>query len=67
MTKMTERVAIGVLSGVLKVSGMFATSMANTKTGKKVISLIPGEVLLASLDGFGMPALLIPYVNAAHK
>ncbi|KAI9109594.1 hypothetical protein K1719_019224 [Acacia pycnantha] len=53
VTKMTEKVATGLLSGVVKVSGLFATSMANTKAGKKIIKYIPEEVLLASLDGFG--------------
>ncbi|XP_054825309.1 protein EARLY-RESPONSIVE TO DEHYDRATION 7, chloroplastic-like isoform X2 [Prosopis cineraria] len=52
VTKMTEKVASGLLSGVVKVSGLFASSMAKTKTGKKIIKLIPEEVLLASLDGF---------------
>ncbi|XP_010489421.1 PREDICTED: protein EARLY-RESPONSIVE TO DEHYDRATION 7, chloroplastic-like isoform X1 [Camelina sativa] len=52
MTKMTENVANSVLSGVLKVSGFFTSSVANTKVGKKFFSLLPGEVILASLDGF---------------
>lgn len=52
VTKMTESVANGVLSGVIKVSGFFTSSVANSKAGKKFISLLPGEVVLASLDGF---------------
>ncbi|KAL1191936.1 Protein EARLY-RESPONSIVE TO DEHYDRATION 7 [Cardamine amara subsp. amara] len=52
MTKMTESVANNVLSGVIKVSGFFTSSVANTKVGKKFFSLLPGEVILASLDGF---------------
>lgn len=52
MTKMTESVANSVLSGVIKVSGFFTSSVANTKVGKKFFSLLPGEVILASLDGF---------------
>ncbi|XP_010548271.1 PREDICTED: protein EARLY-RESPONSIVE TO DEHYDRATION 7, chloroplastic isoform X2 [Tarenaya hassleriana] len=52
MTKMTERVANGVLSGVIKVSGFFTNSVANTKAGKKFFSLLPGEIVLATLDGF---------------
>ncbi|KAF7828972.1 protein EARLY-RESPONSIVE TO DEHYDRATION 7, chloroplastic-like [Senna tora] len=52
VTKMTEKAANGVLSGVVKVSGLFATSMANSKTGKRIIRLLPEEVILASLDGF---------------
>ncbi|GAB2224436.1 hypothetical protein Droror1_Dr00005195 [Drosera rotundifolia] len=52
VTKMTEKVANGVLSGVLKVSGFFTSSVANSKIGKKFFNLLPGEIVLASLDGF---------------
>ncbi|CAI9110957.1 OLC1v1011069C1 [Oldenlandia corymbosa var. corymbosa] len=52
MTKMTEKVALGVLSGVVKVSGFFTSSVANSKAGKKFFGLLPGEMVLASLDGF---------------
>ncbi|CAN8257747.1 unnamed protein product [Cochlearia groenlandica] len=52
MTKMTENVANGILSGVIKVSGFFTSSVANTKVGKKFFSLLPGEIILATLDGF---------------
>ncbi|KAL6498028.1 Senescence-associated protein [Orobanche gracilis] len=52
VTKMTEKVATGVLSGVVKVSGLFTGSVANSKVGKKFFGLLPGEMVLASLDGF---------------
>ncbi|CAJ2635801.1 unnamed protein product [Trifolium pratense] len=52
VTKMTESVATGVLTGVVKVSGFFTSSVANSKAGKKFFKLLPGEVVLASLDGF---------------
>lgn len=52
VTKMTEKVANGFLSGVVKVSGFFTSSVINSKAGKKFFSLLPGEVVLASLDGF---------------
>ncbi|KAK2373122.1 Protein EARLY-RESPONSIVE TO DEHYDRATION 7, chloroplastic [Trifolium repens] len=52
VTKMTEKVANGLLSGVVKVSGFFTSSVVNSKAGKKFFSLLPGEVVLASLDGF---------------
>lgn len=51
---MTRKVANGVLSGVVKVSEKFMTSVANTKAGKKFFNMLPGEILLASLDGFSM-------------
>lgn len=50
----TQKVANGVLTGVVKVSGFFTSSVANSKAGKKFFSLLPGEVVLASLDGFSM-------------
>ncbi|KAL2927741.1 Protein EARLY-RESPONSIVE TO DEHYDRATION 7 chloroplastic [Bienertia sinuspersici] len=52
MTKRSKKVAGGVLSGVVKVSGYFTNSVVNSKAGKKVFSLLPGEMILASLDGF---------------
>ncbi|WJX88438.1 Senescence-associated protein [Trifolium repens] len=52
VTKMTESVATGVLTGVVKVSGFFTSSVANSKAGKKFFKLLPGEVVLASFDGF---------------
>ncbi|OIT06335.1 PREDICTED: protein EARLY-RESPONSIVE TO DEHYDRATION 7, chloroplastic-like [Nicotiana attenuata] len=52
VTKMTEKVAIGVLSGVLQVSGFFTSSVGNSIVGKKFFSMLPGEMVLATLDGF---------------
>ncbi|KZV20233.1 hypothetical protein F511_01090 [Dorcoceras hygrometricum] len=52
MTKMSENVALGILSGVVKVSGFITSPVANSKVGKKFFSILPGEIILASLDGF---------------
>ncbi|MCL7024147.1 hypothetical protein MKW94_017150 [Papaver nudicaule] len=52
VTKMSEKVALGVLSGVVRVSGFFTSPIVNSKVGKKFFSLLPGEIVLASLDGF---------------
>nr|GMD58186.1 protein EARLY-RESPONSIVE TO DEHYDRATION 7, chloroplastic-like [Ipomoea batatas] len=52
VTSMTEKVATGVLSGVVKVSGFFTSSVANSSVGKKFLGLLPGEMVLATLDGF---------------
>lgn len=49
---MSEEVATGILSGVVKVSGFFTGSIVNSKVGKKFFNLLPGEIVLASLDGF---------------
>ncbi|KAJ0967002.1 hypothetical protein J5N97_023919 [Dioscorea zingiberensis] len=53
VTKMSEKVANGVLSGVVKVSGYVTSSVINSKVGKKFFNMLPGEVVLASLEGFG--------------
>uniref|UniRef100_A0ACD5ZE55 Uncharacterized protein n=1 Tax=Avena sativa TaxID=4498 RepID=A0ACD5ZE55_AVESA len=53
VTKMSEKVATGILSGVVKVSSYVTSSLANSKAGKKFFSLLPGEIVLASLEGFG--------------
>ncbi|TYJ03597.1 hypothetical protein E1A91_A12G039100v1, partial [Gossypium mustelinum] len=37
---------------VVKVSGFFTGSIVNSKVGKKFFNLLPGEIVLASLDGF---------------
>ncbi|KAK4741347.1 hypothetical protein SAY87_024935 [Trapa incisa] len=52
LTKMTEKVATGVLSGVVRVSGFFTSKVTNSSAGKKFFGLVPGEIVLASLDGF---------------
>jgi spartin len=60
---MTEKVANGLLSGVVKVSGFFTSSVVNSKAGKKFFSLLPGEVVLASLDGFSKSVILLLVFN----
>ncbi|XVF00886.1 hypothetical protein REPUB_Repub04eG0040500 [Reevesia pubescens] len=52
LTKMSEQMASGILSGVVKVSGFFTSAIINSKVGKKFFNLLPGEIVLASLDGF---------------
>ncbi|CAK9162093.1 unnamed protein product [Ilex paraguariensis] len=52
MTKMSEKVATGILSGVVKVSGFFTSPIVNSQVGQKFFSLLPGEIVLASLEGF---------------
>ncbi|KAF8410420.1 hypothetical protein HHK36_002949 [Tetracentron sinense] len=52
LTKKSEEVASGILSGVVKVTGFFISPIVNSKAGKKFFSLMPGQIVLASLDGF---------------
>ncbi|KAI3767861.1 hypothetical protein L2E82_18290 [Cichorium intybus] len=53
VTKMTETVVGGILTGVVKITGFFTSSVANSKLGKKFFKFVPGEIALATLDGFG--------------
>ncbi|KAL6596291.1 hypothetical protein ACP70R_047655 [Stipagrostis hirtigluma subsp. patula] len=53
VTKMSNRVANSILSGVLKVTGFVTSTVLNSKPAQKFFKLMPGEVILASLDGFG--------------
>ena len=49
---MSEKVATGILSGVVKVSGFFTSSVVNSKAGKKFFSFLPGVIVLATMGGF---------------
>lgn len=60
LTKMSEGVATGILSGVVKVSGFVTGSIVNSKPGKKFFKFLPGEIILASLDGFSMSPFFKP-------
>ncbi|KAJ0077368.1 hypothetical protein Patl1_36041 [Pistacia atlantica] len=52
MTKMSKKATIGILFGVVKMTGFLTNSIANSKAGKEFFSFLPGEVFLSSLDGF---------------
>jgi spartin len=53
VTKMSNKVANSILSGVLKVTGFVTGTVISSKPAQKFFKLMPGEVILASLDGFG--------------
>jgi hypothetical protein len=50
---MSEKVALVILSGVVKLAWFITELVVNSKAGKKFSSLLPREVLLTSLDAFG--------------
>ncbi|TVU40064.1 hypothetical protein EJB05_13512, partial [Eragrostis curvula] len=52
LTETTETVANGMLSGVVQFTGYFTGAVTNSKAAKKVFSLLPGEIALASLEGY---------------
>ncbi|TVU40072.1 hypothetical protein EJB05_13520, partial [Eragrostis curvula] len=53
LTENTETVANGILSGVVQFTGYFSSAVTNSKAAKKVFNLVPGEIALASLEGYG--------------
>lgn len=53
MSRMTERVAKGVLAGVITATGLASGSVMRSRAGKKFFRMLPGEVALVSLDAFG--------------
>ncbi|KAH7372874.1 hypothetical protein KP509_17G025800 [Ceratopteris richardii] len=53
ISAMCEQIVGGVLSGVLKAAAFITRPLVTSKAGQKLLSLLPGQVALASLDGFG--------------
>lgn len=53
ISAMSKQVAVSILSGVLKAAEFFTKPLITSKAGQKLLSLLPGQIALASLDGFG--------------
>ncbi|KAI3789260.1 hypothetical protein L2E82_02052 [Cichorium intybus] len=66
-----KRVRVGVateiLSGVVKVSGYLTDLIVNLKPGKKFFNLIPGEIILVSLDDFNMEKRDVDNINCHNR
>uniref|UniRef100_A0A0C9QPL8 TSA: Wollemia nobilis Ref_Wollemi_Transcript_14587_1738 transcribed RNA sequence n=1 Tax=Wollemia nobilis TaxID=56998 RepID=A0A0C9QPL8_9CONI len=52
LSRMTEKMSENVLKGVITASSAVTTPIITSKPGKKFFAMMPGEVLLASLDAF---------------
>lgn len=50
LSKMTEKMSKAMLDMVGVASGTVMAPLVNSKPGKAFLSMVPGEVLLASLD-----------------
>lgn len=50
MSKMTEKLSKTMLDGVGIATGAVMAPMMKSEAGKKFLNMVPGEVLLASLD-----------------
>jgi spartin len=53
MSRATENVTKGILTGVIVTTGFFEGAIIKSSAGKKIFKLMPGEVALVSLDAFG--------------
>lgn len=62
MTKKSEDAATAILSGVIKVSDTITGSVVNSRVGKTFFNMFPGEIILASFDGFRILLLFISFV-----
>ena len=52
LSRMTENMSENVLKGLITVSGAMIAPVVGSKAGRKFFSMLPGDVLLASLDAF---------------
>ncbi|GLJ25327.1 hypothetical protein SUGI_0484840 [Cryptomeria japonica] len=50
LSKMSEKMSNNVLKGVITASGAVTGPVITSKAGRKFFAMLPGEVLLASLD-----------------
>lgn len=50
LSKMTEKMSKSMLNGVGVATGSIMGPMVRSQAGKKFLTMVPGEVLLASLD-----------------
>jgi hypothetical protein len=52
LSRMTDKLSENLLAGVVTVSGGVTAPMVGSKVGQKFFCMLPGDVLLASLDSF---------------
>lgn len=50
LSRMTEKLSKTMLDGVGVATGSVITPLVKSQAGKAFLSMVPGEVLLASLD-----------------
>ncbi|KAL1363501.1 hypothetical protein AAHE18_03G153300 [Arachis hypogaea] len=67
LSKMTEKLSKSLLNGVGIVSGSVMTPVLKSKTGKKFLKMLPGEVLLASLDALSKTRFLMQLKRPKNK
>jgi Senescence-associated protein len=58
LTEMTEKMSASLLDVVVSVTGSITAPLFQSKAGKSFLSMVPGEVLLASLDAISKTYIL---------
>ncbi|KAG9449090.1 hypothetical protein H6P81_009055 [Aristolochia fimbriata] len=64
LSKMTEKMSKTLLNGVALASGSVTAPLIRSQAGKRFLAMVPGEVLLASLDAVNR---VLDAVEAAEK
>ncbi|XP_073012591.1 protein EARLY-RESPONSIVE TO DEHYDRATION 7, chloroplastic-like isoform X1 [Typha latifolia] len=64
ISEMTEKMSQSLLNVVITVTGSIAVPLLQSKTGKSFLSMVPGQVLLASLDAINK---VMDAVEAAER
>ncbi|CAI0543554.1 unnamed protein product [Linum tenue] len=64
LSRMTEKLSKAMLDGVGIATGSVMKPLVKSKTGKQFLSMVPGEVLLASLDAVNK---ILDAAEAAEK
>ncbi|KAJ4958184.1 hypothetical protein NE237_025295 [Protea cynaroides] len=64
ISKMTEKMSKSLLNGIGFATGSVVTPLARSQAGKSFLAMVPGEVLLASLDGLNK---LLDAVEVAER
>jgi spartin len=59
LSRMTENLTENVLAELITITGAVTAPMLESEAGQKFFSMLPGDVLLASLDAFSM-AISVP-------
>ncbi|XP_068639177.1 senescence/dehydration-associated protein At4g35985, chloroplastic-like [Aristolochia californica] len=64
LSKMTEKMSKTLLNGVMLASGSVTAPLIRSQTGKRFLAMVPGQVLLASLDAVNR---VLDALEAAEK
>lgn len=67
LSKMTSKLSKSMLDGVGIVTGSVMAPVVNSKAGKSFLGMVPGQVLLASLDAISKYPKLCTFFYSTCK